>query len=259
MIAVGITAAVAQTLRDVNNANGFHEFLEGIEAGFADSYKFVPEPKPQGFQDAWNLAAEGAFDADRLQLAIEERMANSLTGPQLSELSTFFASPLGRRVTEMEIAASRPEIAERKKIEGAKILAELPSKDPERLALYRQTMEDIGTLEVGEAIGLNVSYSVVAGIMAAAGKSMSDKEMMALVRPQVATLRKQIEQQVLQSSSFAYRDLALEELRTYSYFLKSPAGRRYYDDMMAALNTVLSEEARSFGQRLFVALGLRKA
>lgn len=259
MIVIGITAASAQTLRDVNNANGFREMLLGIEADFANSFKFVPEPKPEGFQDAWSIAAEGAFDADRLQSAIEARMAKLLTEGELSELAAFFSSPLGRRVTELEMAMSHPDNTERKKTDGARILADLPSEDRERLALYWQMAEDIGGIELGEAISLNVAYSVLAGMMAAAGRSMSDEDMMALVRSRLTTLRQQIEQQILQASAFGYRDLALDELRAYSDFLKSPAGSRYYGQMTAAFSTVVSEEARSFGQRLFVAFGLRKA
>ena len=61
------------------------------------------------------------------------------------------------------------------------------------------------------------------------------------------------------SAAYIYRDLPLDDLKLYATFLASPAGRRYYDQMQVALGAVMTDEARSFGHRFFVALGYRKA
>ena len=63
----------------------------------------------------------------------------------------------------------------------------------------------------------------------------------------------------MESAAYIYRDMSMAGLRLYEAFLASPAGGRYYDQMQVALGAVMTDEARSFGHRFFVAVGYRKA
>ncbi|ESZ33506.1 hypothetical protein X733_15440 [Mesorhizobium sp. L2C067A000] len=258
-LTAGTVAAPAQTLSEINKANGFHEMLMGIGPGIAAATKSIPEPLPANFQDALSVALEGAFDAVKMETAIESRMADRLSATDLSDLAAFYASPLGKHVTALEIQSSGPEGRQGKKTEGKQILAELPTKDPARLELYRKIIDDISAVDTGEAIALNMSYAMVTGMLGAAGKPLSDEQIMALVRQQSVKIRQNIEQNAMQGSAYTYLDLSLGDLRLYSTFLASAAGSRYYDQMLTAFGMVMTEEARSFGHRLFVALGYRKA
>ena len=258
-LTAGTLAVSAQTIRDINKANGFHESLMSIRPNIANATKSIPMPLSKKFEEAWSDAVQGSFDADKMEAAIESRMAGNLTEKDLSDLASFYASPLGKRVTALEIQASTPEERKRKKIDGPKILAELQTKEPARLELYRKIMEDLSSVDMGEAIALNVAYAMTAGMLGAAGKPLKDEQIMGLVKQQAAKLRETIEKNVMEGSAYTYRDLPLDELRLYSAFLLSPAGSRYYDQMLAAMAVVMGDEARSFGHRFFVALGYRKA
>jgi hypothetical protein len=253
----GTVAAPAQTISEINKANGFHEMLMGLGPSIVTGMKSVPGPEK--VKEALSAAAEGAFDADKMEIAIETRMDGQLQPADLSNLAAFFASPLGKRVTALEIRASDPQSAERKKTEGPRILAELQAGDPARLALYRKIIDDISAVDMAEAIALNMGYAMVSGMLAAAGQPLSDEQIMALVHKQAANFREKAEKGIMEGSAFTYRDLSLEDLRLYEAFLASPAGSHYYDRMQTALGAVMADEARSLGQRFFVALGYRKA
>ncbi|TPK70870.1 DUF2059 domain-containing protein [Mesorhizobium sp. B2-4-15] len=257
LLIAGTVAAPAQTISDINKANGFHEMLAGIGPSVVTGIKSVPGP--QKVKEALSAAAEGAFDADKMEKAIEARISGQLQPAELTDLAAFFASPLGKRVTGLEIQASDPQALERRKIEGPKILAELQAGDPTRLALYRKIIEDISAVDMTEAMTLNASYAVVSGMLAAAGQPLSDQQIMALVHKQAGNVREKAEKRIMENTAFAYRDLSLDDLGLYEAFLASPAGSHYYDQMQVALGAAITDEARSLGQRLFVALGYRKA
>ncbi|QKD03189.1 DUF2059 domain-containing protein [Mesorhizobium loti] len=252
-------AAPAQTISDINKANGFHEMLMGIGPGFTAAVTSAPGMPPQKVRDALAAAMEGAFDPNKMEAAIETRMADKLTAKELSDLASFYASPLGKQVTALEIQAAAPQAREAKKIEGAKILGELPSRDPARLALYKKIMDDLSAVDTGEAVALNMGYAMLSEMLGAAGKPLPDDQIMALLRKQTEGLRRNIDTDVMESAAYIYRDLPLADLKLYEDFLASPAGNHYYDQMQVALGAVMTDEARSFGHRFFVALGYRKA
>jgi hypothetical protein len=255
----GTAAAQAQTISEINKANGFHEMLMGIGPGFTAAVKSAPGTPPRKVQDALAAAMEGAFDPEKMEAAIEARMADKLSARDLSELASFYASPLGKQVTALEIQASSPQAREAKKIEGAKILGELPTRDPARFALYRKMMDDISAVDTGEAVGLNMGYAMLSEMLGAAGKPLPDDQVMALLRKQTDGLRRDIDNDAMEAAAYIYRDMSMADLKLYEAFLASPAGSRYYDQMQVALGAVMTDEARSFGHRFFVALGYRKA
>ena len=255
-LVAGTVAAPAQTISEINKANGFHEMLMGIGPGFTAAVKSAPGTPPQKVQDALADAMEGAFDPEKMEAAIEARMADKLSAKDLSDLAAFYASPLGKQVTALEIQASTPAAREAKKIEGAKILGELPSRDPDRLALYRKMMDDISAVDTG---ALNMGYAMLSEMLGAAGKPLPDDQVMALLRKQTEGLRRDIDSDAMESAAYVYRDMSMADLKLYDAFLASPAGSRYYDQMQVALGAVMTDEARSFGHRFFVALGYRKA
>lgn len=259
ILVTGTLVAPAQTLSEINKANGFHEMLTGIGPGFIAAMKSAPETPPQKVQDALAAATEGAFDANKMEAATESRMADKLPAKDLSDLASFYASPLGKQVTALEILASTPQEGERKKIEGPKILNQLASKDPPRLELYRKIVDDLSAVDTGEAIALNMGYAMLSEMLGAAGKPLPDDQIMALLHQRSEGLRHDIETDVMEATAYIYRDLPLEDLKLYEAFLASPAGSHYYDQMQVALGAVMTDEARAFGHRFFVALGYRKA
>jgi hypothetical protein len=104
-----------------------------------------------------------------------------------------------------------------------------------------------------------MGYAMLTEMLGAAGKPLPEDQVMALLRKQTEGLRRDIDSDAMESAAYIYRDMSMADLRLYEAFLASPAGGRYYDQMQVALGAVLTDEARSFGHRFFVALGYRKA
>jgi hypothetical protein len=258
----GFPRAVAQeqpTIQSINDINGFHDFFAAIKRSFQDGFDEFPGPKPEKLVDAWVVASEEAFDADRLLVAAEARMAGKLTDAELRELYEYFSSPLGHKVSALEIASAKAGDTKTREAEGERIFKDLAAKDPERLALYNRMLEGLGAVDFAEVVTLNMTYSMVAGMFAAADTPVSDEAMLALVKEATADIRQTSEKILQADTAITYRDLPNDELEKHVDFLETPAGARYYEVSLQAVDQVLSKEAREFGNRLFAVLGMRKA
>lgn len=258
-LAVPALAQSAPTLRDVNGINGFDEMVEQLETSFRSALDKYPGPKPEPLVEAWKEAQDGAFDVERMIAELEGVIATQLKPEEIAVLLDHFKSDFGMRISLLEIAATRPDVQQAKDTEGSTLYAELEEKDPERLALYDRLIEDMQAVDIGEAIGLNMTYAMVSAMLGAAKQPVTDEQIAAVVKQNAATMRAAIEDSVTSSTAWTYRDLGLDDMRKYVAFLETPAARRYYQASMMALDRVLTDEARAFGNRLMIALGQRKA
>lgn len=254
--------AIAQeqpTIQSINTINGFHDALVAIEDAFQNDFDEYPGPKPEKLMDAWEIAVEGAFDADKMTAAVNAQIDGRLTDPELSELYQYFSSPLGMKVSALEIANTKLSHTPERAAEGERVFAGLATDDPERLALYNRMIDGLAAVDFAEAVTLNVAYGMMAGLFGAAETPVTDEELLSLVKAATAGLRQTVEKTLRAETALGYRELSNAELKRYVEFLETPASAHYYDTSLHALDTVMSKEARDFGDRLFKAMGMRKA
>lgn len=255
--------AVAQdqlTVQSINSINGFHESITHIGNSFQNEIDEYSGPKPEKLVDVWEVAAEAAFDADRLIAAVDAQMEGRFTDAELQELYDYFSSPFGAKIVALEVAsASNTGDTAARTAEGAGIFTNLAANDPDRLALYKQMLDAMEAFDVTEAVILNMAYSIMAGVVGAAGAPVTDEQMITMVKQATAGLREDVEKTLQAQTALTYRDLTNEELERYVEFLETPSGSHYYEVSMQALDKAISKEARDFGNRLFAALGMRKA
>lgn len=256
---LGTPALAEPTLRDINEMSGFDEVVAGFSEAFigaTNNPELVERPE---LREALALASEGAFDTDRMISAIEDLVAPKISREHLTALHAFYDSPLGRKISAVEVAAARDTQPEQTQQQGKEILSTLAERDPARLALYRDICDALDAIDLAESLVLNISYAMLAGAVGAARATVTDEELATALQAQLGSIRELAEATVFESMAWTYRDISPAELRDYLAFLKTPAAERFYDATMTAFETVATAEARMFGHRLFVAPGLRKA
>jgi len=249
-------AANAQTLSEINRLSGLDKSIDGLNASLETAIDQLPGPKPPRFVEAWKIASEDAFNTERILAAIEKNMDGALTSDQLAQLQQFFLSDLGRSITAAETASAVGKNDEIR-AEGPKIFAEVASKDPERLALYKRMIDATDAYTFGEVISLNIGYGIIAGMSAAAKQPLTGEQIRELLRKSRDKRVQTIEQKINFSTAYTYRGVPVDQMRAYVEFLETPPASAYYDGMKAAIGDVLSEEARQFGDNLYKALGIR--
>ena len=120
------------------------------------------------------------------QRNIVDGMANALSSAQLDELSAYYSEGVGKRATELEIAAQQPGVEERVEMEGREILQRLIDSDDARLLSYRRIVQSMDALETNMVLAMNMNYAVLSGMMGSRQLpySLTDEEILEIVNRQ---------------------------------------------------------------------------
>jgi hypothetical protein len=212
-------------------------------------------------------AADNAFAPGALQRKFRLAMTGKLNNADLGSIFAFEKSPLGARMTALE-KASQGADAQARIAKMAGELVERLKNEPERAEVLALVDSSLRFTEIATDISLNTSRAVAAG-MAAGGAAAGDKaavlpdeEIRAIysdfekMRPATAV---QVKEETLLLLAYTYREASIPELRQYLVFLTSPAGKRFYDAVMSAMNEVLLKAGKEFGHALMRELGKERA
>jgi len=215
------------TVDEILDLSGVHAQLPGIATSLGAEY--LPRPGQLEARDGARVARIVAqhFVAERLYTAIHQEFGRQADGHQLGAMAAWFRSPLGRRITALEIAASKPEAAPAIAAFAAGL--KTSPATAARLELVQRLDWVSGTSEDTTDIALAMARSVA---RAAASAAPAERRMRpGLVERRVEEMRSQmagtIGEGVLAQMLYVYGPLTDAELKAYIDFLASPHGRAY--------------------------------
>lgn len=231
--------------------SGAHALLDG----FAHQIGGPDNPMAHaslGMADAWAVSAAEHFQPDAMFADMVQHFQATLDPADRATILSFYQSDLGMRISAIEISAQRPENAVRLKTSGARRLGDLIEAESPRLAAYEDMMAALSSVETGLALALNLNKAVLNGMIASGDFpfAMTEDQVSAMVESQSGLMQGAIREQLFISFAYTYRDLTDAELEIYIAFLRSEAGRRFYSELVAATDAIMSERARAFGKRL---------
>jgi nucleoside-diphosphate-sugar epimerase len=200
------------------------------------------------------IRSDGSFVRDYFFVrdAVEAYLALAARVPpgDLEALDAWLGGDLGRRITALEVAASRPDRDSERAIRAG--IARLAAAPEARKKLIENLVESTRAAEAITHMTINVAVAVQRG--------------MASVKPEgpvapVATLREAFEAQRAQmqrayggmsQALFAdmYQALSDAELAGYLEFLRGAAGRQFLEATMQAMEHALVDAAERLGARL---------
>jgi Domain of unknown function (DUF4124)/Uncharacterized protein conserved in bacteria (DUF2059) len=230
------------TVEEILDLSGVRAQLPGIAASLGAEY--LPRPDQLEGRDSARVARIVAkhFAAERFYVAIQHDF-RQIDAQQLDALAAWFRSPLGRRITALEIAASRPDAEPAIAAFTAKLKTAPPNAT--RLELVQRLDWVSGTSDDTADLALAIARSV-----ARAGATSTPAERRArpgLVERRVEEMRAQIAgamgESVRVQMLYAYGPLSDEELKAYVDFLASGHGRAYSRISHAALLRAVREAA----------------
>jgi len=195
-------------------------------------------------------ATDAAFSADVLRPVVRRALAARQAPGQLPALEAWYEGDLGRRITSLEVAASRPERdSERAIRSGIRRLAEAPEA---RKRLLESLVESTRAAEFITNMTIHVAVAVQRGV--ASVKPDGPVAPVATLREAFAAQRAQMLQayrgmsQALYAET--YQSLPDGELASYLEFLRSAAGRQFLEATMQAMEEALVGAAERLGTRL---------
>lgn len=218
------------------------QVLPGMLIGIDD-----PQPGvPAGIRSALRDAATQAFQADTMIERIRIRLGSALTGGQLDDALSWLDTPLGRRITSLENAASEPAaMAEMRAY--AQELQQRPAPK-HRADLISELNAATGASELTASIMEASVLATAFGFNAA--QSVQQQVPADLLRQRVKSslpqLRERLDQTVTLSLFYAYRSLSDQELAVYLNFLKSSSGAAYSKGAVEAFREAMLEAIGRF-------------
>lgn len=204
---------------------------------------------PTGGGPLWAQEVARIYDAPRMQAMMTRRFAAELSQASVAEMLAFFTSPLGARVTGLEISARRamldPSVEEQA---IAAYHARLDSENPEldRLTRFIEANDLIDANVVG---GMNSNIAFYRGLVegGAFPFEMTDEQILRDVWQQEPDIRSETIEWLYAYLSMAYHPLSDAELSAYTDLSVSRAGRDFNRALFAAFDVLFDDISYQLG------------
>ena len=188
-----------------------------------------------------------AYSPERMRARVSAELARQMDPADLPAVMTWLGSPLGKRLTRLEEAEAAEPLTPERDAAIKRFAAALPEARAARLQRLAAAMS------AGEA-GASMMINVVVGIAHGAALAAPTRD-----TGPVEELRRRLTEQrpaiveaatrtAVRQFAHAYRDVEDADLDAYLAFAESPAGLRYHDASLVALDKAMAQGAYDFGR-----------
>jgi hypothetical protein len=254
----GLEHANAYNKQELFTKSGLERQVGQIPAALAlglEQARQQGAPVDAKFLQAWAEAVPNTYKAEKLLTFIDEGLQKLLTPEDERALLAHYNSPLGRRITALEIKNSDLQAKAEAEAYAQKLLAD-PSAHADRLARYQEIDKAVGgtTMAVEMAMGMQLALQV--GMISAMNgpKDFDIPAIKAALEKTRFAVAQQIASMVLTSFAYTYRDLSNKELNAYLTFLNSPAGKKFSVGISQLLSDAMTVQAQELGRQLIQTL-----
>jgi hypothetical protein len=231
------------TAEEILEASGLHPQLPGLARTLG--LEFVPRQnglRPKDVEAITQVVSRHLV-AERLYPVILEDFRRRVDQKDLDAMAVWFRSPLGAKISAIEVAASRPEALEKLAAFAEQIKTSPPS--PARVDLIQRLDWVSGATHDTTEMLLVVSASFARASMATMPPER--RATPGLLQRRVDEMRgrlgRAVTEQMQTQMLYVYAPLDDAELLQYVTFVASPAGRAYGRATRAAVMKVVREAA----------------
>ena len=216
---------------------------DSIQAGFehgVSTHKRLRE-MPQGTITQLRAALKTAFTPERIKIKILIAFRKKLTVDDLKQVLAWLDSSTGKKISQLEEAASRSNHFDGLRQFEAQLQAASPP--PKRRSIIRQLDSVSRATDTRVDVALKAQLAVAMVLVAPlTGEKKPTTEALAaaIEKNSRSLIDNAMRSETERSFLYTYDKLALWELDRYITFASSPAGARYHDAAAAGLNTALT-------------------
>jgi hypothetical protein len=262
-------AAYADDHRAAVSAMMEQSGLRGQFANLGDAFRLGITQDTGDRQDAFpaeQLAAladigERSFKDPSFLEDIESALAETLSAEEIAAVSAFYTTSLGQRIKAAEVAASTAEAQLEIDARRAELRAEL-EREPERLRIFQSIDDLLHTSEISTTTAVSIARTLWTSILESQSQGLAPEALAALdqaveaIYPQMLADTREY---IIASSAWTYRNLSLEEIRTYADFLQTDEARAAYAALQAGLGEAMEKRGREIGRAFADLLKQQKA
>lgn len=248
-----VEAARPLSTQELMQATALDKIFNTYGESIADSAEAQGLPVPASFLSAWKETAYEVFRAETLHAELARALDGKLSDAESAELTSFFHSDFGRRITEIE--AEIPELSTEGQLaardEGLAILSSIEpgaTRDRQISEIMDLVSAEISRSMVGEAVRAMMVSMAMSGGGGDIEVPWDD------IDAQLAEILPGVEAEVLASQralmAYAYRDLSDDELETYVEFLRTDVSKKFYTIVGYGVGSIIKAAMSRFGEQL---------
>jgi hypothetical protein len=205
---------------------------------------------PRHAKSAISSSVQEAFSAERLKKIIIKEVKESMTFKDIGKALEWLDSPLGKKCTRLEEAASSPEALSEVRKFGAQLQKAPPAAD--RLDILRKLDAAVKATETNVEITMNAQVAVAFAVV----KSLPVEQQGPLedIVAQIEKNRPQVEaimrSQTLLFALYTYQKLTNADLEKYIQFATSPAGDKYHAATISGFKKALLDGSLKWSESI---------
>lgn len=250
MLGVG-SAQAAPDAASVLEASPIDDIVEQYPAmlsqGIREGLKQRGQVPPM-VADTVGYVVSSSFSADKIEQQIITDLQAQLTDEQLQAVSEWYRTPVARKISSAEIAASAPEA-------WPQIQASAPElnrkyKGTPKAEMFDRFDRAARATESAVDTTIAVQLGLATAMSALSSESMHYEQLERRIENQRGMLRGVVGQQVYDSYLYTYDKMSAQELALYLEFLESPAGKQFSQVVTSSIQQAIMEPVESIGRQI---------
>ena len=250
MLGVG-SAQAAPDAASVLEASPIDDIVEQYPAmlsqGIREGLKHRGQVPPM-VADTVGYVVSSSFSADKIEQQIITDLQAQLTDEQLQAVSEWYQTPVARKISSAEIAASAPEA-------WPQIQASAPElnrkyKGTPKAEMFDRFDRAARATESAVDTTIAVQLGLATAMSALSSESMHYEQLERRIENQRGMLRGVVGQQVYDSYLYTYDKVSAQELTLYLDFLESPAGKQFSQVVTSSIQQAIMEPVESIGRQI---------
>lgn len=250
MLGVG-SAQAAPDAASVLEASPIDDIVEQYPAmlsqGIREGLKQRGQVPPM-VADTVGYVVSSSFSADKIEQQIITDLQARLTDEQLQAVSEWYQTPVARKISSAEIAASAPEA-------WPQIQASAPElnrkyKGTPKAEMFDRFDRAARATESAVDTTIAVQLGLATAMSALSSESMHYEQLERRIENQRGMLRGVVGQQVYDSYLYTYDKVSAQELALYLEFLESPAGKQFSQVVTSSIQQAIMEPVESIGRQI---------
>jgi len=216
---------------------------QGIREGLQQSGQLPPMVA----NTIGNIVSSSFNSVDIEQQIINDLKAN-LSDSQLQAVHDWYETPVARKISAAEIAASEPSAWKEIQANAAELNSQY--KDTRKAEMFDRFDRAARATESAVDTTIAVQLGLATAMAAFSRDSVNYEQLRQRIESQRSMLRGVVGQQVYDSYLYTYQNIGAQEMDLYLKFLESPAGAAFSEVVTNSIQQAITEPVESIGKQM---------
>src|SRR6056297_84276 len=245
------TAQAAPDARQVLEVSPVDDIVARYPAmmsqGIREGLKQNGQLPPMVANTIGNIVSSGFNSVDIEQQIINDLQA-SLTDAQLQAVHDWYETPVARKISSAEIAASEPSAWQEIQASASELNSQY--KGTRRADMFDRFDRAARATESAVDTTIAVQLGLATAMAAFSSDSANYEQLRQRIEGQRSMLRGVVGQQVYDSYLYTYQNIGAQEMDLYLQFLESSAGSAFSKVVTNSIQQAITEPVESIGKQM---------